>query len=405
MLGATTKAVLAVGLAISASAASWSDSEAALPPQGVYEQCRPGQDACLRRLEAIRSAGFSAVLNYMQWYASPAELQRYAGRAEELGLSLIYPLNAPQWRGHGSLLTTYRDLTLNCPCTDDDGFAAWAISLVRNEPSTWGWYIGDEVDAAELPAVQTLGARVRELDASHPQLYISYENASTNGDNLRPFGAVADFVGSDYYPIGTPFGVDATGDIAAQVQRIADAGARRSAVVLQAFSWDQYPHSAQIVPRWPTRAEMARQRDLALARARPGLILWYSFFDVARSDEPARRLDDLAQAAFSPEPAIQVEGAREEAPLASDGRAGEFVPPPASAFPATASPVGRGTGARQVAPARMQRRCRRGRPARRRRCRARKLHAQAERSAPSRCRARRSCLRRSSGRASIAPNR
>jgi hypothetical protein len=394
--------IVASLLAAFALAAAAPSAGAVLPPQGVYEQCAPGRDACLDRLAEIRSAGFTVVLNYMQWYGTSAEIRRYAEHAGELGLELIYPLNAPQWRGEGELIATYPDLGRDCACSGGEAFVAWAVDLVRRHPSTWGWYIGDEVDPARLPAVQALGARLRELDPGHPQLYVSYENPWTNGDNLRPFGAVADVVGSDYYPIGTPFELDATGDIASQIQRIADAGGRRSAAVLQAFSWDQYTHSAQIAPRWPTRAEMARQRDLVLARAEPALILWYSFFDVARSDDPARRLEDLSEAAFSPEPEIEPVVAPEAPPPAPDGpppadlSADVLAPQPAAAAvprPAAGRGAGR-RGSRTAIPERC-RRPKRGRPARSRHGRRHARASQRPR-APRRARPPRRARRRRS---------
>src|SRR2546423_1208239 len=54
------------------------NAEAALPPQGVYEQCGPatdGEQKCLDRLDQIRQAGFTAVLNYAQWFATVRQLK------------------------------------------------------------------------------------------------------------------------------------------------------------------------------------------------------------------------------------------------------------------------------------------------------------------------------------------
>ncbi len=300
-------------------------AQAAIPPQGVYEQCAPGKDACLARLDQIRAAGFTVVLNYMQWYGRSAEIRRYSAHAAALGIKLIYPLNAGPWRGAGALRTTYRELGSECPCADDASFAVWALELVKEDPATWGWYIGDEADPTEVQAVQALADRVAAVDPMHPQLYISYENSATNGANLRPFATVADVIGSDYYPFGTPFGLEATGDLAEEIQKMAAAGGRSSALVLQAFSWGQYPHSAQISAAWPTREQMARQRNLALARAEPDLILWYSFFDVTRSDDPSGHWDDLAAAAFSPEPLPETTIVRARAPLGGDRRTAEFA--------------------------------------------------------------------------------
>jgi hypothetical protein len=276
---------------------------AALPPQGVYEQCGPashGESKCLDRLSQIRAGGFEAVLNYTQWYATAEQLQAYADRAHELGLKLIWPLNAKAWRDGTDLKSYYRYLGPDCPCSDNDGFMRWVIGLVKDHPATWGYYVGDEVDPAEHDRVKALSDRVKALDPAHPHIYVSFENTGTLGNNLRPFADVADVLAADSYPIAYE-SLETVGPVAEQVQAIADQSGRASGMVLQAFSWTQYPQ-VQLPGRWPTRTEMVRMRDLALAYSRPSLLLWYSYFDVQRSDDPAGHWADLRAAAFAGPP-------------------------------------------------------------------------------------------------------
>jgi hypothetical protein len=131
-------------------------------------------------------------------------------------------------------------------------------------------------------------------------LYVAFANQAQSTSNLAPFASAADLVGVDYYPIGTPDTTSGLAPIAADAQDMANRAGKQSAIVLQAFSWGQYPHSALITPRWPTADEMRQMRDIALANSDPNIILWYSYNDVMRSDDPAAHLADLRSAAFAP---------------------------------------------------------------------------------------------------------
>jgi hypothetical protein len=275
-----------------------------LPPQGVYEQCGPaisGEAACLSRLDQIRAAGFDAVLNYTLWYASADQVKRYIDHAQAIGMKVIIPLNYKAWRdGVTSLKQTYGYLAPSCGCSDNAGFTSYAIGLVKDRPGTWGYYIGDENDADSSGMVRALGDRVKALDPARPHLYIAFANQAQSTSNLAPYASAADLVGVDYYPIGTPDTPSGLSSIAAGAQGLADNAGKQSAVVLQAFSWDQYPHSGDTAPRWPTVDEMRKMRDVAIANSDPNLILWYSYNDVMRSDDPAGHLADLRNAAFAP---------------------------------------------------------------------------------------------------------
>ena len=110
-------------------------------------------------------------------------------------------------------------------------------------------------------------------------------------------------VGQDVYPVGTTQSLTAVGSTAQTVQSVANLNARQSVVVLQAFSWAQYSQkswSCNPFPTcapFPTMSQMRQMRDLALQNAHPRLILWYSFFDIARSGNPTAHWADLVQAA------------------------------------------------------------------------------------------------------------
>lgn len=275
---------------------------AALPPQGIYEQCGPavrGLGHCMRRLDRIRRAGFTHVLNYTSWFATRRQVRRYADHAARIGIKLIWPLNDRAWRDGSSLRKRYPVLARSCRCRGNRAFTAFAMRLVRRHRATWGWYVADEPQAVERGAVERLSRRVRRLDRRHPRMVVTNEFAGSDGANTRPFASAADVVGADIYPIGTRDPLESVGPLAGRVQQLADEAGRRSVLVLQAFSWAGYLPDYSHAP-WPTQAQMRQMRDLALARARPSLILWYSFQDVLRPDAPRGQFGALARAAFGP---------------------------------------------------------------------------------------------------------
>ena len=115
---------------------------------------------------------------------------------------------------------------------------------------------------------------------------------------LSPYATAADVLGADTYPIGTGQPLDRVGFIARNVKAVASRAHRRSAVVLQAFSWSDYPKVGPWpAPRWPSRSEMRQMRDLAIRAADPSLILWYSYFDIRNSADAAKHWRDLVWAA------------------------------------------------------------------------------------------------------------
>lgn len=287
----------ALTVALAALAASADPASASAPRQGIYESCNVQYEAerCASRLRAIGAAGFRAVLNYQQFYADRKHLYAYAEAARRARVQLIWPLkDEPWWRGSG-LRAEYPELARDCRCASDAAFLDWVVRLVAPLPATWGYYVGDETSPAFALETATLGSRVRRIDPRHPRLFVS--QGWSLGANLAPFRPAADVLGADSYPVGTSSPLTVVGDVAREVRRIARG--RRSAMVLQAFSWGLYPGAGgEFDSVWPSRAEMRRMRDLAVREGRPQLLLWYSYFDIQRSSAPARRWRDLVAAAF-----------------------------------------------------------------------------------------------------------
>jgi hypothetical protein len=273
-----------------------------LPPQGLYEECAPSDQAqCAGELSLMGGAGFRLAVNYTAWYGSAAQIQAYAAEAQSAGVKIIWPLNYAAWRDAGTASTLpseYSDLAPDCGCATNAAFLQYAITLVRSLPATWGYYIGDELDPSQAPEVAALAAAVRALDPGHPLLYVGQGGPQTTFD-LRPFESAAGTVGADVYPVGQDVPTSYVGGVASTVQRLSAAAHTHPAMVLQAFSWGEYPTELQAPdPRWPTSNEMRQMRDQALP-AKPSMILWYSLEDINASPDPQAHWHDLVSAAFA----------------------------------------------------------------------------------------------------------
>lgn len=294
----TLALVLATGFALTSEARA-----DGLPPQGLYDQCSPAQsgDACASRLAQMGGAGFKLVLNYTSWDATPDQLVAFANNAAANGMQVIWPLNHPVWRQDGDITKVYPKLAAACGCSQAHDLLAYVTTLLRGNPATWGWYIGDELPPTELVNVLGLNARVKALDPGHQTLYIAYEHSGIAGANLLPFATAADAVGSAIYPYGT------NGDPSFEMTFVSDlvhrlVPARSRAMVLQAFDWAQHPDEISLPGGYPDAAFMRTARDDAMA-SDPSLLLWYSFSDIQKSDNPAGHWNDLVSAAFAPLPA------------------------------------------------------------------------------------------------------
>jgi hypothetical protein len=276
-------------------------AKAALPPQGVYEQCAPATQDCGPRLKAIADAGFQYVLNYTAWYGSAEQVRDYADEAQALGLKVIWPLNDHAWRDGTDLRSYYRYLGPDCPCSTNAQFKQWALGLVKDHPATWGFYVGDELSPTSQNISQTkaLANEVKSIAPGKRTLYVTIPNDSgVLTSQLEPFEQTADYVGGDYYPVGKGNNLDALSGYADDTRRLASQYGRKPMFVLQAFSWSEYDAGA--ADRFPTRTEMQTMRDSAITAGDPQMLLWYAYNDVMDSSDPAGNWEDVKAAAFAP---------------------------------------------------------------------------------------------------------
>jgi hypothetical protein len=285
-----------------------------LPPQGLYDSCLIQEEACASHLDVLAEHGFKLILNYGQLYGNSAAQIAYADRADALGMQIIWSINyRPDWTAD-NLLAKYPELAAECNCRDNLGFITYFINLVKDHPATWGYYLADEVSPDEHDRLLVYSDLIRRLDPDHPRLYIV---AGSNDPmelyfNFPSFMQdTADIMGPCYYPYGYIDPGDSlsryTGEAARLSQEWASQLGLQPAIVLQAFSQIRYAEVPLCMP-WPDCApfpsyeQMKAQRDQTLLNAQPAILLWWTYQDILQTDDPARHMDDLAAAAFSPLP-------------------------------------------------------------------------------------------------------
>jgi hypothetical protein len=175
------------------------------------------------------------------------------------------------------------------------------VDLVKDLPATWGYYIGDETLPTYHAQVLGFSSYVHVLDPRHPRLFVSNAAVPAWASRTSPFADTAEVIGPDIYPFGpSNLPVAAVGSVARTEQALAKHAGRSSALVLQAYMVSEYADpraGCATCAHFPTRAEMRQMLQLALANAHPRLILWYSYFDILRSDDPAGHWADLVAAA------------------------------------------------------------------------------------------------------------
>ncbi len=290
----------------------------ALPPQGLYDSCIPSSPECLGHLDILAAKGFKLVLNYGQLYGDTAAQIAYADRASSVGMQVIWPILYTAGTASDWLVTKYPELGADSQCTDNPCMIRHIVNMVKNHPATWGYYVADEVKPEEYARMKPWTDLIVSLDPNHPRLFVT---AGSNDPMEQYYGFysymrdLADVFGPDYYPYGyidegtnlTRF----TGATASHAQHWADKLGGQSAIVLQAFTWARYADVPLCLPwpqcaPFPSFAQMKAQRDQTLLSSHPALILWWTYADILKTENPAAHLDDLAAAAFSPPPDQQV---------------------------------------------------------------------------------------------------
>lgn len=280
----------------------------ALPPdgQGIYDSCLVSDPSCVNHLITFAAGGFKIVINYAQMYAPASAQLNYARRAQSLGIKIIWSMNDITFRNGRDLRNCFSSLAATCSCTDNTGFITYVVNLVKNLPATYGYYIGDEVDPGEkaIPSIHWLANLVKSLDPDHPRITVG---ASSNSPSQIYYyypsstNDTADIIGADYYPYGyitTGTNINTlVSKVAGNLQSIANQNHKQYFMVLQAFAWEHICNPWPSCAPFPSYTQMRAQRDLVLRNSHPRFILWYSYFDLLKSDNPSKHWADLIAAA------------------------------------------------------------------------------------------------------------
>ena len=295
----------------------------ALPPQGVYDMCTPAysSDRCASRLQRIGDAGFRVVQNMSALRdADLPDIVAFADAAQAHGLKVIWSLNGGS--GRSRLLDSMPLFAERCDCHDEDEMLARVIGVLRSLPATWGYYIADEPTPDNHAKVAAFAEQVKALDPDHERLIMGC-GLCWGGERSVDFLADIDAtLGTDAYPVHEqapdhPVVAKRVGDDAAGLRRVADRAGRKTVVALQAWRWGDSYYDSQATgigetSRFPTRREIEMQRNAAVRRGRPELILWFTLNQVigwepgqrpwwwAEPTDPEQRWANLVDGAFAP---------------------------------------------------------------------------------------------------------
>jgi hypothetical protein len=289
-----------------------------LPPQGLYDSCVPSDPECLGHLDVLAAKGFKLILNYGQLYGDTKSQIAYADHAQALGMQVIWSILPRVDQPDNWMITKYETLSAESGCIENYCVINYFINLVKDHPATWGYYIADEIKPANYVVLKKWTDTIRQADPEHPLLLV------TAGSNdpmelyhwfYTSMSGVADVIGPCYYPYGYIESGSAlsgqTGATARQTQYWADKLGKQSVMVLQAFSQVRYAEVPLCFP-WPFCApfpsyeQMKAQRDQTILNSKPAIILWWTYQDILKTDDPQKHLDDLAAAAFAPLPEAQI---------------------------------------------------------------------------------------------------
>jgi hypothetical protein len=313
---------------LTGSGVSDQPSHAALPTdgQGIYDSCNPAAAACLAHLDTLAQGGFQLVINYSQFAQGVTIAQElaYAEHAQQVGIRVIWPVSAFIYTSNAETTlaaafpTLHESLGGSGQCPGYNGsnysFAACFAKIVSDVVGTWGYYVGDELPVGREPDLRHLVDAITDVDSTHPRLFVAGSASPTaNSMSLKTFGRSycdgfkcqpdATVIAQDFYPIGTePQNAAAalTDQVAKGVAELAAQQGVGYGIVLQSHSLAQYPvlyacSTADGCP-YPTEQQMLAMRDAVLAHPTPRVVLWYSYFDLLRSDNPTQRWADLLAA-------------------------------------------------------------------------------------------------------------
>ncbi len=149
------------------------ETQPILPPQGLYDSCVPSSADCLSHLDALAAKGFRLVLNYGLLYGGKQGLLAYADHAAALKMQVIWPLSYRAAKPDNWMVAKYEELASDSGCADNPCMIGYVVSLVKDHPATWGYYVADEVKPKEYSNMKPWTDLIKQLDPSHPRLFVT----------------------------------------------------------------------------------------------------------------------------------------------------------------------------------------------------------------------------------------
>lgn len=276
---------------------------AALPPEGIFDSCdlNTQMQTCVGRLAVMHAGGMKVVVQAATNGTAEADAT-YAGAAHWLGMSVMWEISDPNWWDSSmsgtSILYEYPSFVSACGCGSNGALLDYVARFLGSQAGTYGYYAADD---SMLPSGSSAGvaayvARLRQADPNHTVMIGSADQSQTG-----TYQRIADLIGTEIYPVTNSSlmpvasNQDTWGGVAqtaSDAQSSADAAHKRSAVILQAFTWGDNLDDGQAIGvcsagdsklgcysklRYPSAAEQLQLRNEVLIHSHPSLILWWSF--------------------------------------------------------------------------------------------------------------------------------
>jgi hypothetical protein len=290
-------------VALACAMASASASAAALPPEGIFENCNltSQMPTCVQRLQVMHQGGFQIVVIPTS-YAAPSVLADYAAAANSLGMSVMWEIGNQGWWSDPATSTSmsgyYGGFAALCGCEENGPLLAYLAHWLGQLPGTYGYYAADDtmLGPGDQAGMASYVAAIKQADPAHTLMI-----ASADENQTSTYVRMADVIGTEIYPFTTDSLMpvtahqdewDAIAQWAGDAQQAAGGAGKESAFILQAFTWGDNLSDGQTIGacttadtplscygklQYPTSAEQLQLRNEILLHARPKLILWWSF--------------------------------------------------------------------------------------------------------------------------------
>ncbi len=243
----------------------------------IYEFISPGELPYIwkQRLDLMKSAGFSVVLNYALLASNTNTMLAYIIYAGSIGLKVAISLKDIWQQANLSVAFPALYSEAGSPgITNYNAFATYIVNQVKSLSGTWGYYIADEPADTSHASVLAFYGYITAADNTRPILLISTGDTSTGTtfwfQNCVFFDCCT--VGGDsHYINGLTNRADDPATVAQGTQAYCTLKGIASATVLQA---NNSPGA------WPTNIDQITAVQQTTAHMQAKLIIYYAFYVV-----------------------------------------------------------------------------------------------------------------------------